>query len=288
LFEGELDLQLTAEQQAEYLRQYGTNIETLLATQNTNYIRLAAQLFPDDPRVQYAVLAREVFPEARREWLDRFKSSAPDNAIADYLSARDYLKAGDREHALKDLANASRKTHFNDYSVEQMLNMEEAQLTAGRTLVEAKAAAGTGLFVPQLSQFKGLAQDLQKMQSEFLGAGDMASAEGLGQMGHSLSEHLINGESSRTLISQLVGMAIDRIVLKSLPPNSQPAFLNGTVQQRLDEMTEWRKNARPLLSDFGGMMERASETEVIGFFDRMKLQGEWRAMQWLQNRDRLH
>src|SRR5438876_3906431 len=57
---GEVDLQLTTEQLAEYLRQYGTNVETLLATQNTNYIRLAAELFPNDPRVQYAVLAREM------------------------------------------------------------------------------------------------------------------------------------------------------------------------------------------------------------------------------------
>src|SRR6185436_20684350 len=260
---------------------YGTNIETLLATQNTNYIRLAAQLFPDDPRVQYAVVARDFIHEVRREWIDRFKQSAPDNAIADYLSARDYLKAGDREHALKDLANASGKAHFNDYTLEQVQNMEEAQLTAGRTVAEAKAAAGAGLLLPQLAQFKGLAQDLQKMQNEFLGAGDTASAEAMGQMGHALSQHLIDGEGSRTLIGQLVGMAIDRIALKSLPPDSQPDFLNGTVQQRLDELTEWRKNARPLLADFKGMLERASDADVISYFERMKLQGEWRAMLWL-------
>src|SRR5215218_9172736 len=104
LMAGELDLQLTPEQTAEYLRQYGTNAETLLATKKKDCLKLAAELFPDDPRVQYAVVTRDLFPEARREWLDRFKQSAPDNAMANYLSARDYLRAGDREQGLKDLA----------------------------------------------------------------------------------------------------------------------------------------------------------------------------------------
>ncbi|HWN97472.1 MAG TPA: hypothetical protein VNT99_20740, partial [Methylomirabilota bacterium] len=63
----DFDFHLTAEQKAEYLRQFGTNVETLLATQDTNYIRLAAQMFPHDPRVQFAVVGRDLFPEQRRE-----------------------------------------------------------------------------------------------------------------------------------------------------------------------------------------------------------------------------
>ncbi len=278
---------LTPEQLAEYLRQYGTNVETLLATQRTNYIRLAAEMFPNDPRVQYAALTRDVFPEARREWLDRFKKSAPDNSIADYLSARDYLKAGDRENALKDLANAAGKSRFDDYTLEQVQNMEDAQLSAGRSLVEAKVAAGSGLLLPQLAQFKGLAVDLQAIQKEYIGAGDTASAETIAQLGRSLGQQLSQGEGSRTLIGQLVGIAVERIMLNPLPPDSQPAFLNGTVQQRIDEMTAFRQGTKTVTSEFNDMLMRANETEVISYFDRMKLQGEYKAMLWLRNRNSL-
>ena len=287
LMDGELTLQLTPEQLADYLRQYGTNVETLLATQDTNYIKLAAEMFPGDPRVQFAVLGRDLFPEARREWLDRFKQSAPDNSMADYLSAREYFKAGDREQALKDLAAAASKPRFNDYALEQVQNMEDAQLSAGRSLVEAKVAAGSELLMPQFAMFKGLAQEVQKMQKEYLNAGDPASAEDLAQMGHVLAQQLTAGEGSRTLIGQLVGLAIDRIVLNSLPLDAQPGFLNGTVQQRIDELTALRQNIKSLTVEFGGLMGGASETEIISYFDRMKLQGETKAILWLQHRNHL-
>ncbi|HWN96834.1 MAG TPA: hypothetical protein VNT99_17530 [Methylomirabilota bacterium] len=269
---------------AEYLRQYGTNVETLLATQDKDHLKLAAELFPNDPRVQYAVVARDIFPEARREWLDRFKASAPDNALAGYLSAREYLRAGDREQGLKDFAEAARRPHYNDYSLEQVLNMEDAQLSAGRGLAEAKVAAGSGLLLPQLAALKGLSQDIQQMQKDYIAAGDRASAEALAQMGRSLAQQLTTGEGSRVLINQLVGAAIERIVLSPLGTDYQPAFLDGTVQQRFDELQTFRQSVKELIQGFEPWMTGASETELISYFDRMKLQGEYKALLWLQNR----
>ena len=284
---GDADTQLTREQLAEYLRQYGTNVETLLATQNNEYIKLAAELFPDDPRVQYAVIARDLFPEAKREWLERFKNSAPDNALASYLSAREFLKAGDREQGLKDLAEAVRRPHYNDYSLEQVQNMEDAQLSAGRSIAEAKVAAGSGLLLPQLAELKGLSQEMQKMQKEYMAAGDTRSAEALAQMGRSLAQQLTTGEGSRVLINQLVGAAIERIVLSPLGTDYQPSFLNGTVQQRFDELQTFRQSVKDLTQGFEPWMANASEPELISYFDRMKLQGEYKALQWLRNRHNL-
>lgn len=284
---GDVDFQLNAEQLAEYLRQYGTNVETLLATQKRDYIRLAAELFPDDPRVQYAVIARDVFPEAKREWLDRLKKSDPDNAIASYLSAREYLKAGNREQGLKDLADAATRPRFNDYSLEQVQNMEDAHLSAGRSLVEAKVAAGSELLLPQLAMFKNLAQEMQAIQKEYIAAGDTASAESLAQMGRALSHQLMNGEGSRPLISQLVGLAIERIVISPFPADTQPSFLGGTVQQRIDELNGFRQQVRTLTGTFEPMMARGDANEIISYMDRIKLQGEYKAMLWLQNRNNL-
>jgi hypothetical protein len=198
---GELDTDLTTEQWAEYFRQHGTNVETLLASQKRDNLKLAAELFPNDPRVQYALLTRDLFPEQRREWLDRFKASAPDNALANYLSAREHLKGGEREQGLKELTEATRKPHFNDYSLEQLQNREEAQMSAGRSPVEAKAAAAVSTLLPQLAMLRGLSQDMQTMQKEYVAAGDVASAEALAQMGRSLGQQLSTGEGSRFLIN---------------------------------------------------------------------------------------
>jgi hypothetical protein len=282
---GEVDLQLTSEQIAEYLRRYGTNVETLLATQQRDYIRLAAELFPNDPRVQYAVITRDIFPADQREWLDRFKQSAPDNPVANYLSAREYFRAGDRERGLQELADAGTKSRFDDYTLERWQSAEEAQLSAGRSVVEAKMAAGSSLLLPQLAMYKNLSQEIQKVQKEYLSSGDTASAETLARLGHTLAQQLMQGENSRPLINQLVGAAIDRIVLSPLSLDSQPAFLNGSIQQQIDELTAFRTDVRTLMPEFNGMLARGDEAEIISYFDRLKLQGEYKAMLWLKNRN---
>ena len=84
-----------------------------------------------------------------------------------------------------------------------------------------------------------------------------------------------------------MGVAIERISLNPLPPDSQPAFLGSTVQQRIDELTAFRQGVRTLTPQIDELMARGNETEIISYFDRMKLQGEYKAMLWLQNRNAL-
>jgi len=49
---------------------------------------------------------------------DNYKRVAPDNSMADYVSALDYLKSGNTDLALQDMASAAGKSHWNDYSIE--------------------------------------------------------------------------------------------------------------------------------------------------------------------------
>lgn len=281
---GEVEMHLTSAKIVEYLRRHGTNVETLLATGNRDCLRLAAELFPDDPRVQYAVITGDLFPESKREWLESFKQSAPDNSVANYLSAREYLRAGDRERGLQELTAAANKLHFNDYTLERWQNAEEALLSSGRSVVEAKIAAGISLQLPQLAVFKSLAQEMQAVQKEHLRAGDAASAETLARIGHGLAQQLSQGEGARPLINQLVGVAIDRIVLSPLPADSQPEFLARPIQQHIDALTDFRKNVRTLLPQFDAMLARGDAAEIISYFDRLKLQGEYKALEWLHRR----
>jgi hypothetical protein len=80
----------------QWLASGRTNAADLLAARQAgggvDYLRRALTNFPNDPRVLFAASALDDGPEARRERLDRFKAAAPDNALADYLSARDHFQ----------------------------------------------------------------------------------------------------------------------------------------------------------------------------------------------------
>ncbi|HMJ89496.1 MAG TPA: hypothetical protein VK530_06750 [Candidatus Acidoferrum sp.] len=280
---GDFDVALTAEQRAVYFQRHGTNAETLLAMQRVEDIKLAAQLFPDDPRVQFAALTRDVFPEARREWLDRFKQSAPDNAMADYLSAREYFREGNSEKALAEFTAAAAKPHFTDYSVSQIQNMEEAQLSAGRNVAEAKLAAASHLHVPQSKMLRDIADGLQTMYAQHAASGDVVAGEATARMISSFGQRLFADSESPIILNQYTGMRIESQLLKTLPPDSQPEWLNQTVQERLDEFKAFKKTGSDLLQEQERMIQRGDESQIIGFYDRLKLQGEWKALLWLQS-----
>ena len=89
--------ELSREQIEAYLRQNHRNVESLLAafqvSHDPAYLREAATNAPNEPVVQFAVIANDIFPDEQRKWIDAFKASSPDNALPWYLSAQDYFKS---------------------------------------------------------------------------------------------------------------------------------------------------------------------------------------------------
>ena len=66
---------IPAEAIERYLERNGRDAASLLAAAmlaegGEAYLREAAERFPDDPRVQWTVLYKNLFPEQRRAWLD--------------------------------------------------------------------------------------------------------------------------------------------------------------------------------------------------------------------------
>jgi len=281
-----MDIHFTPEQLADYFRRKGTNAQTLLVaaqvgTNRMEYLKLAGTLFPNDPHVQFAVLGFNAFPQERREWLDRFKQSAPDNSLPAYLSAREYLAAGDRAGAMQELAAAASRPHFNDYTVDAWQATEEALLGADKSVVDAKGGAAIAVLLPHLPMLRTLSGDLETMQKEYVAAGDSASAEALARIGYSMGSQVLDGEGSHFVINQLVGVAIEKRLLGQLPPDAQPDFLGKSVQDRLTELDAFRQSVKTLNSQWVELLERADDAEIIAYFDRMKMQGEYATLQWL-------
>jgi hypothetical protein len=127
---------LTAGQIDSYLNENRRNAASLLAayraTNDPRLLEEAMTKFPDDPQVAFhAVFKKDASPDDRRQWLEAFKKSAPENALAGYLSALEYFKTGQADQAVRELISASARTQFQDYSAVSVQNDEEAWRTAG-------------------------------------------------------------------------------------------------------------------------------------------------------------
>jgi hypothetical protein len=282
---------LPREEVEKFLERNGRSAASLLsaygALQDTNYLREAATNFPNDPRVQLSVLRRDLFPEERRKWLDLFKSSSPENPLANYLSARDYFKSGQSGLAVSEMLEAAGKPAFKDYAMEFKLDEEELNLTAGRSSLQARlsSSAWAGELMPQLASLKALAQDVSALQKQYVGAGDSGSAENLAQAGLILANGLRSGDGDKFVIKQLVGNAIEAIMLSQLDPTRTYDFIGGkSPTDRLAELKEQRVSLRGLNQAVQDALPNMTEAELLSYTERQRLYGELEAMRWLQQR----
>src|SRR5213595_1641724 len=125
------------------------------ATDDRTFLQEAMEKYPADPRLDYVAWFRSQSPEERRQWLEAFKQSAPDNACANYLSAREYFKSGQNNQAVQELLVAATKP-IQDYSLDFVQNAEEAYRAAGYSDAEARVISTSALPFPQLGEYDGL------------------------------------------------------------------------------------------------------------------------------------
>ena len=104
---------MSLEQLEGYLTQNRRSVEALLgalrASGDDSLLAEAKERFPDDPRVQFAAAYKTESPEERQQWLEKFKQSDPQNALADYLLAAEHFKSGQAEQALQEITTAATK-----------------------------------------------------------------------------------------------------------------------------------------------------------------------------------
>ena len=265
-----------------------TNAADLLAVRQAGggsaFLERALKEFPNDPRVLLAATVLKDEPAAQRERLERLKAADPENALADYLAARNEFKAGNTDQAIANLLTASTKKEFKDYARESALVTEELFLHAGRSPAEAKGLGAATTLLPHLSQLKELSQSIADAQNRYLAAGDTASAQQLARLGVQLAEHLSDGDGSMTLIGERVGLAIGKIAVKSLPPDSTLEFLGSTPAEYSAHLEERRLTSLNDFQQADSQLRAASDADRLGYFERLLSQGEHEAILWLKQR----
>ena len=281
---------LTAEQVGSYLKANRRNAASLLAayrtTGNPALLEEAMQKYPNDPQVDFEAAVFEVrkedaSPGERRQWLDAFKQSAPENALANYLSALDYFKGGQTDQAVQEITAASDKPQFQNYPLDRVQDDEEAYLAAGYSVAEAAAIAHAGLPRPDLQPLRVLARDcLVPLANSYQQVGDEESAQAALQMGWNVGERLKG--SAGQLIDNMMGFAIQRAVLLSMDPNSPYGSTGQTVQNQYDAVVQQQVTLGRFVGDSeDNLLPTLSDQELVNFFNRVKLFGEAEAARWL-------
>jgi RNA polymerase sigma factor (sigma-70 family) len=277
---------LSSEQAEAYLKANGRTAASLLAafrtTDDPGLLEEAKQKYPNDPQVAFeAAFQKEATPEQRRNWLEALKRSAPDNALANYLSAQEYFKSGQTDRAVEELIAASGKTEFQDYTQERIQDDEEAYLTSGYSVAEAKTVSSMQLLLPQLAEIKQLCLSTVELANSYRQAGDESSAQSALQMAVNLGTRYGNNAPGEPVINQLVGNAVQRIALGKMDPASPYGSDGQTVQDQLDQLNKQNTAVREMSQKVESLLPMMSEQDWISYKDRWRVFGEDAAFRWV-------
>jgi hypothetical protein len=99
-----------------------------------------------------------------------------------------------------------------------------------------------------------------------------------------LGQSLDTSQSSTpVLISQLVGLAVERMALGAMDPNA--SIGNGqTVQDELDRIAQNKQTIHALNSQSQPLMQNLTDQDWVNFTNRRLLFGEAAAMRWVLNK----
>lgn len=279
------DMKLTLAQLESYLKSNARNAASLLAAYRTTkdpaLLLEAMRNFPNDPEVAFeAALSKDVPPDQRHQWLDALEKSDPNNALGNYLSALNYFEAGQSDQAIKEMQAAAGKG-FDDYTSQRYQDDTEAYMAAGFSLADARGASGLQLLLPQLQEVKDLGHDMVNLAQSYQQEGDTASAQAALQMAVDLGARYNGATPGEPVISQLCGIALERIALGKMDPNAAYGSDGQTVQNYRDQLNQQFTALEQRSAQVEALLPQMSEEDYITYHDRWLMFGEQNAEQWV-------
>jgi multidrug efflux pump subunit AcrA (membrane-fusion protein) len=140
------------------------------------------------------------------------------------------------------------------------------------------------LLLPQLAQMKELSQNLAELAKSYRQAGDESSAQAALQIAANLGQRYSIVSPGEPEISQLVGIAMERIALNGMDANSPYGSDGRTVKDRLDQLDQQKAELRQLAQQTEALLPKMTEQDWISYKDRWRNFGEQAAGRWLINK----
>ncbi|MCF7762084.1 MAG: hypothetical protein K9N62_00265 [Verrucomicrobia bacterium] len=276
--------QIPMQVKRDYVQLHHESFDSYLATRDPDLLKEAAAKYPNEPQVQFAVLSNNLFPEERRKWIDALKTSDPDNSIGNYLSAAEFLKNGKKEEAFEELRQAMSKDRFDDYLQEGFQNRQEFLRHAGLSDLGSRSASVQDLELGHLPEMKRIATGVAGEYERLENGQRHAEADDLATLGLRLGQQMSLGDASRTLMGQLVGIAVEKKVLSVMDPARQHAGLPLPVEQMRAELERQHNELKGLVSGLHDtlvpLMVDPDPQRFLQYLERFNLFGEEEALRW--------
>lgn len=265
-----------------YLERHQFSRESMLAaalmSEDPARLIAAARRYPDDPYFQLLVIAGDALPEERREWLERFKASQPDNLLSSLFLGGDLLADGEVEAGLAELHVSANSEGHEDFSNEGGLVLEAALIELGHPPLEAKMRSNGAISSRHLQRIQQEMKHLRKLADE---AGSPEEKTELASLGAKVGYRMHHGGTSANRITQLVGFAQQNVFSRMLDPDTAIAGIDKTPTQLREEFEA--EKAR-IISD-SELSERTgelTEQQVVHLIDRRRVFGDENANNWLR------
>ena len=97
-------------------------------------------------------------------------------------------------------------------------------------------------------------------------------------LGQTLRECIVNDAA---LINQLVGMAIEKLALNAMNPNSPYGDNGQTVQDQLNQIAQNRAAISELVQQATPLLPTMSDQDILNYENRRRAFGEVAALQWV-------
>jgi hypothetical protein len=277
------DFRLSEQDVYMYVQAKGSNALSLVtafeSTRDKEYLKTAAEKFPDDPFVQAkALLWLDLSDEERAKWTEAFKKSSPSNAFANFLAARDAIKRGETQVAYAEVMAAKGKG-YDEFDRESSQGLADAYLFAGRSEAEAKIL-GIEVTLPQYAEFKKVGRQFLDLAQKSADAGDTKTQEDLLLANWQMGNQMRSGGAPAFTIAELVGIAIENLTLRS--PLAGAEFNGRLTADLLAANTADSKELRSGLPVFENWFPTAPDEEIVTYFDMMVNSGERQAILWLK------
>lgn len=288
----------TSEGIARSLAKHGETAVNLVAafetTRDRRLLERALELFPNSPVVLMAAIepapgSKSLKPgetylldAGRMALIERFKIADSNNPLPWIYSAQEFFKAGQTADAIADIRAALDRPAFYTYSNERMDSRQQFYEDVGFHPVEASLLAMAGLTLPHLPAAHQALVSLMEWHQSATDSGDTAAANDALRLTYGLSRTFTTPEASRTLIGQVIGIAMEARVLRALPTDAQPDWLTVNPAQRLAEMDRQKQNAKEIAAGLEWMIENQKEETLSEYVRRMRSEGESAAFAWLK------
>ena len=148
-------------------------------------------------------------------------------------------------------------------------------------MAEAKTVSSMQLLLPQLAQIKQLCLDSVELANSYRQAGDEASAQSVLQMAVNLGSRYSAESPGEATISQLVGIAIERIAYGKMDPAGPYGNDGQTVQDHLTQLETQNATLRNLSQQVESLLPMLTDQDWISYKDRWRVFGEDGAFRWV-------